>query len=76
MKKKCSGLVSLQLDQLILDPMSSRTRRPKIVNESLHDDSLPCRYTCKYNIPLIVSFNTMMLPDVIKYAQLSCFISF
>ena len=33
--KKCSGLISLQLDSLIWETASPRTHKPKIVNESL-----------------------------------------
>ena len=35
MKKKSSGLISLQLDPLIWKTASPRTNKPKIVSESL-----------------------------------------
>ena len=35
-EKKCSRLISLQLDSLIWETASPTTHKPKIVNESLH----------------------------------------
>ena len=37
--KKCSGLISLQLDPLIWETVGPRTHRPKIVNESLNQSA-------------------------------------
>ena len=34
-EKKCSGLISLQLDSLIWETASPRTHKPKTLNESL-----------------------------------------
>ena len=40
MKKKCSGLIILQLDSLVWETVSHRTHKPKIVDESLKKGAL------------------------------------
>ena len=51
--KKCSGLISFQLDSLIWETASPRTHKPKIVNESLYTRFDTLNYHCCREITLM-----------------------